>query len=141
MRRRKAAAAIPLFAGVPGMLRTLHEGGVVLALATSDAEANARRALGPEGAARIAHWGCGAALFGKAGVLRRLLRDSGVAADQALMIGDELRDAEAAREAGIAFAAVAWGYNAREALREVAPVAVFDTVDAIAPFVLGDGPG
>ena len=71
-------------------------------------------------------------------MLRRVLRDSGVATDQALMIGDELRDADAAREAGTAFGAVAWGYNAPEALAGVAPVALFDSVAAIAPFVLGD---
>jgi phosphoglycolate phosphatase len=142
MRRRKAEARIPPFPGVAAMLRSLAEGGVTLALGTSDSEANARRALGPESAARIAHWGCGAPLFGKPRLLRRVLRASGVAPEAALLVGDELRDAEAAREAGIAFAAVAWGYNAPAALRGARPVALFARVEEIAPFVLDRaGPG
>jgi phosphoglycolate phosphatase len=138
MRRRKAEAGIGTFPGVDAMLRDLTEGGVTLALATSDSEANARRALGPEGAGRVACWGCGAPLLGKPALLRRVLRETGGGARDALLVGDELRDAEAARAAGLGFAAVAaWGYNAPEALRGAAPLALFERVEEIAPFVLG----
>lgn len=142
MRRRKAAAiasqeGIRLFPGIPGMLRALSSGGLVLALATSDAEANARRLLGPANAALIRHWGCGAGLFGKARLLRRLLRRSGLPAHAAILIGDEIRDAEAAAATGIAFGAVAWGYNRPAALRATRPALTFGTVADIAPRLLG----
>ena len=49
MRRLKAAhiGDIPLFPGVDAMLRAVKDGGVRLALVSSDHEANARRQLGP----------------------------------------------------------------------------------------------
>lgn len=138
LRRRKAAALprIPLFPGVPGLLRDLAGAGLVLALATSDGEANARSALGPETAALIRYWGCGASLFGKARILRRMLRAAALPAEAAIMIGDEVRDAEAARAAGVAFGAVSWGFNAPIALRAEAPVAIFGAVGEIAAHLL-----
>ncbi|WP_135469465.1 HAD hydrolase-like protein [Crenalkalicoccus roseus] len=127
LRRRKAEAAhlVPLFGGVHAMLRELADRRVLLAMVSSDSEGNIRRALGAESAARIAFWECGAALFGKPARLRRVLARSGVPAAQAIYIGDELRDAEAARAAGMDFGAVAWGYTTPAALRAEAPAAFF----------------
>jgi phosphoglycolate phosphatase len=48
-----------------------------------------------------------------------------------LAIGDEIRDIEAARAAGIACAAVTWGYAALEALRALGPDLVFDGIGDI----------
>lgn len=50
---------------------------------------------------------------------------------QAIAIGDEARDCEAARAAGIAFGAVTWGYAAPETLRSLNPDEIFSTVDDI----------
>ena len=139
VRRLKAesAGAIPLFPRVPCMLGALSGAGVVLALATSDSEANARRTLGAGNAALIRHWGCGAPLLGKPRALRRVLRASGLPAEAAVFVGDEVRDAEAARAAGIAFGAVAWGYGAAAALRAQRPAFVFERVAEVAPALLG----
>ena len=51
----------------------------------------------------------------------------------AIAIGDEVRDIEAARAAGIACGAVTWGYAAPEALRAMQPDMVFERVEEIAP--------
>jgi phosphoglycolate phosphatase len=134
MRRRKseALATIPLFPGVDTMLRALAAKGMTLALVTSDSEANARRQLGPDTAALFAHFACGASLFGKAAKFRRVLRAAGAAPAQAIAIGDELRDIEAARAAGIACGAVAWGYADPAALQTTKPTMKFATMDEIA---------
>ena len=60
-----------------------------------------------------------------------MLRRSGIAARDAICIGDEIRDFEAAQKAGIAFGAVTWGYAAAEALIARSPAMVFRTVDEI----------
>jgi phosphoglycolate phosphatase len=122
---------IALFPGVDGMLRDLKTAGIRTAVVSSDAEANVRRTLGAENAARIDHYACGASLFGKQAKFRQVLRRSGIAARDAIAIGDELRDAEAARQAGIAFGAVAWGYTSVEALQAASPAHVFFSVDEI----------
>ncbi|OPY95522.1 HAD family hydrolase [Bradyrhizobium sacchari] len=131
-RRLKAEAAgeIPLFAGVETMLRTLAENGVQLALVTSDSEANAREKLG-EAAALFAHYDCSASLFGKAAKFRRVVRRAGVEPNRAIAIGDEVRDIEAARTAGVACGAVSWGYAAPAALRALGPDHMFERMDEI----------
>jgi len=124
--KAEAAAGIPLFPGVPEMLRDLAQGGAVVAIASSDGEASIRLTLGAA-AAPISHFACGASLFGKAPKLRQVLRAAGVPAAAAVYIGDETRDAEAAAKAGVPFGAVTWGYAAPAALLARAPGRVFET--------------
>lgn len=133
MRRMKAdhIAEIPPFPGVEPMLRALRDLGMTLAVVTSDHESNARAEL-RACAALFSHLACGAAIFGKAAKFRAVLRRAGVPPAQALAIGDEVRDIEAARAAGIPCAAVTWGYAAPAALRAMQPDMVFERVEEIA---------
>ena len=96
MRRLKSESinTIPLFTGVDLMLQELSQLGVALAVVSSDAESNARKALG-EHAELISQFACGASLFGKAAKFKVILKRTGIAATNAICIGDELRDGEA----------------------------------------------
>jgi phosphoglycolate phosphatase len=133
MRARMAADIhrITLFPGVDELLRALHGHGVTIAIVTSNSEANVRRVLGPRNAALVRHYGCGASLLGKRSKLRRVLRASGVPAEAAVKIGDEIRDLHAARAAGMSFYAVGWGYTHGHALAAHGPDAVFATMDEL----------
>jgi len=106
-----------LFDGIADSLRRLHDRGVTLGIVSSNSSENVRRILGPENAALIRHYACGASVFGKAPKLRTVLKASGIPARQSIYIGDEIRDAEAARKAGTAYGAVAWGYHSLQTLR------------------------
>jgi phosphoglycolate phosphatase len=125
------------FPGVPEMLHALADAGVELAVVTSNSYENVRRVLGAESAGLMAHVECGASMFGKRARFRRVLRRSGIPAAQAISIGDEIRDAEAARAAGIDFGAVAWGYTSPASLRAQSPALFFDTVDDIVRALVG----
>ena len=129
--KRERGDAIPLFAGVDLMLQELSQLGVVLAMVSSDSESNVRTALG-KNAELMSEFACGASLFGKAAKFKAVLNRTGIAAADAICIGDEVRDGEAARQAGIDFGAVSWGFASTEALRQTSPVLVFDSVEAIA---------
>ncbi|SDC99517.1 HAD hydrolase-like protein [Belnapia rosea] len=133
MRRQKALTAhrVPLFEGASELLRQLARRGITLAIVSSDSEASIRVTLGPD-AALISYFECSAALFGKRRKLLAILRRAGVPAGDAIYIADELRDAEAAQEAGIAFGAVAWGYATPAALEARHPLALFHDFDGIA---------
>lgn len=120
------------FYGVLPLLHALADRGVALAVVTSNSRPNVERVLGPEVCARVGFWECGASVFGKAPRLRRVLARSRVAAADALCIGDEVRDADAARAAGIPFAAVTWGYTSEAALRAQNPAHVFSSVPDLA---------
>ena len=141
MRRMKAGHldGIPLFPGVEAMLRALRDGGLTLALVSSDYEVNARRQLG-KAADLFSHFDCGASLFGKAAKFRRVVKRAGVNPAQAISIGDEVRDIEAARAAGISCGAVMWGYAAPNALRALGPEMVFERMEDIASRLLAPDP-
>jgi phosphoglycolate phosphatase len=136
MRRLKSQSVntIPLFTGIDVMLQELSRLGVTLAVVSSDAESNARQALG-ENAALISQFACGASLFGKAAKFKVILKRTGIAAASAICIGDEVRDGEAARAAGIDFGAVSWGFANTEALQEASPTVMFERVSDIARLI------
>lgn len=134
MRARMTAdiGAITLFPGVDEMLRRLADAGVRIAIVTSNTEANVRRVLGPRNAVLVRHWQCGVSVLGKQPRMRKVLRAAGIPAWEAISIGDEIRDLHASRAAGIAFGAVGWGAARLDALRALAPEAVFERMEDIA---------
>lgn len=127
---------IPLFDGAGAMLRALARENIRLAVLSSNSEANVRAVLGPEHAGLIESYACGASLFGKRSKLRRMLAALGVDRRHALCIGDEVRDAQAARGEGLRFGAVAWGYTRADVLASARPDYLFRRVGDIAPALL-----
>ena len=129
MRRRKLAAAdeIFLFAGVAAMLAELRDCGVQVAIVSSDGEESVRRVLGPA-ADLISRFDCGAAIFGKHRKFRRVARYFGIRPADIICIGDELRDIEAARAAGMDAGAVAWGYAYPSVLQAAGPTHLFHSI-------------
>jgi phosphoglycolate phosphatase len=143
MRRRKAReiGETKLFPGVEALLARLADAGVRVAIVSSNSEANVRAVMGPSLAARVAFFECGASVFGKAARFRKVLRRSGILPPEAICIGDEVRDLDAARRAGIAFGAVAWGFTRADALQVRGPNVLFTSLDEIADSLAGPGQG
>ncbi len=138
MRKRVAAAAdtIPMFDGVPGLLRDVAAAGAIIAVVTSNGEETVRRVLGPS-ASLVDHFVCGIAMFGKARKFDRLRRKLGLQRSDVLCVGDEVRDIDAARAAGLAAGAVLWGYANAQALAAAKPDFTFATRDAVRAAVVG----
>ncbi len=131
------AHKIALFEGVDALLSSLAECGVTLAIVTSNSEANVRRILGQETATRIAHYACGASLFGKASKFRTIIKATSADPRRTIAIGDEVRDLEAARKAGLAAGAVGWGYATVDLLRAQRPDHLFLSMDDIRAAITG----
>jgi phosphoglycolate phosphatase len=133
MRRRMAehTGTLSLFPGISDVLHRLAAGGVQLAIVSSNSRENVERVLGANNARLIGHFACGVSVLGKAARLRQVLRRSTVQRSQAIYIGDEIRDAEAAAKAGIAFGAVTWGHHRQEILCRQNPAEMFATVQEI----------
>ncbi|KAB7762145.1 HAD hydrolase-like protein [Xanthomonas maliensis] len=106
----RAAPPMPLFAGIAEVLHALHGQQIRLAVVSSNAVENVQRALGPALSERFERIEGGAHLLGKQRALRRVLRSTGVRPDQAIYVGDQVADWEAAQTVRLPFAAVAWGY-------------------------------
>jgi phosphoglycolate phosphatase len=130
MRKRKLAAAseTSLFAGIPAMLSDLQRQDIKTAIVSSDSEASVRQVLGPA-TAQITRFDCGAAVFGKHWKFRRVARKLGAKPSETICIGDEIRDIEAARAAGMDSGAVVWGYALPSALQAAGPTHLFNSIE------------
>jgi phosphoglycolate phosphatase len=133
---RGQMAGVQLFAGVPELLRGLRGRGVRLGVLSSNTRENILTCLAAAGLAGEFEFVVGySRLFGKARALRRVLRATGVAPGQCLYVGDEVRDLEAARRAGAAFAAVSWGFHAEDLLAGYGPTYLVRTPAELLPVI------
>jgi phosphoglycolate phosphatase len=134
MRRKMSeyTGSFHLYNGIAEVLQRLTEAGIKVAVVSSNSRENVERILGAENARLVSHFGCGVSMFGKAARLRQTVRACGVAARGAIYVGDEVRDAEAARVAGVAFGAVVWGQHDEATLRAQNPTEIFASVAEIA---------
>ncbi len=119
------------FSGVDELLQTLHDHGFILAVLTSNSHDNVVHVLGEHNASLFRYFECGISMFGKRPKLRKLLKKAHVKHTEAICIGDEVRDAEAAKHECIAFGGVTWGYTKVEALQALGPIEVFHTIEDI----------
>ena len=123
MRAFRAAAAadadrVGLSAGMAEVLAEFAARGLRLGVLSSNSEANIRRCLGANGVESHFAFVVGyPRLFGKGKALRRIVRAERLARSEVLYVGDEVRDVEAAKRAGVAVAAVTWGFHAEPLLR------------------------
>ncbi|HUO21538.1 MAG TPA: HAD hydrolase-like protein [Caulobacteraceae bacterium] len=138
VRARMAAEVdqIPLFPGAGQMLADLAAAGVKMAVVSANGEDTIRKVLGPD-AALIDGFAAGVSLFGKRSKLVKMAKLTGVERSQAIVIGDELRDLDAARAAGMAFGAVSWGATRASAHAERGADFIFEQMDQIKDAVLG----
>lgn len=129
MHMRKLSAesrdAVALFPGADAMLASLAASNIRVAIVSSNAEQTIRRTLGLA-AVHVSHFQCGASLWGKGAMFKAVIKRLGADKPCTIAIGDEVRDIEAARGAGIAAGAVTFGYNAAATLRAHGPDMVFD---------------
>jgi len=141
--RTEAAAEADRLKMVPGLaaaLAGLHGSGVRLGVLSSNHEDNIRRCLRANGAEEFFAFVVGyPKLFGKAKALRRIVRAERVARAEVLYVGDEVRDVEAARKAGVAAAAVTWGFHTEALLRDSRPVHLVGDPAALLELVAADG--
>lgn len=137
----KRIHTVQTFPGVPEMVRHLHSAGFRLGILTSNSEPNVRVFLKAQNLELFDFIESSSKLLGKGSVLRRLMKDRHLKPREILLIGDELRDIEAAQEIGVHMAAVTWGYNSRAALEAAEPDYLFETPAQIVEFLDGWAPG
>ena len=65
-----------------------------------------------------------APVFGKAGVVKKLAKKEDTSLEDVWMIGDELRDAQAARRIKVKFIGVTWGLQPESVLNKAQPTAI-----------------
>jgi phosphoglycolate phosphatase len=123
--------------GMPAVLRELHARGIRMGIVTSNSEENVGIFLRNHDLEIIEFVRSSSRLLGKAREIRQAMKKHGFGAGDAIYIGDETRDVEACKRAGLRCVAVAWGYNSRRILAAQQPFRVVDTPEEL--LVLTDG--
>jgi phosphoglycolate phosphatase len=119
------------------MLAELAAQGLKLTVVSANGEDTIRTVLGERNEPLIEGVAAGVSLFGKRNKLIKMAKLTGVARSETVVIGDELRDLDAARAAGMAFGAVSWGATRADAMAARGADLVFETMDHIVPALLG----
>jgi HAD superfamily hydrolase (TIGR01509 family) len=98
-------------------LLALKQQGHQLGIVTSNSSQNVRAFLKAQALEHVFDFvSTGLALLGKSRVLQRLLKRQQLHPANAIYVGDETRDIEAARRIGIPSVAVSWGFNSSQIL-------------------------
>ena len=132
----KAAATTQLFDGIPDLLRDLRAAGIKVVIVSSDTTESVRQVLDREGI-EVDLLNCGASLHGKTNKFKKVLKQMGVEPKDAVSVGDEIRDIDAAKPINMRAGAVSWGYTLPEALAKHDPAYLFKDVADMRRILLG----
>jgi len=129
---------IPLFPGVEDAIKQLAEIDCTLAVVSSNSEPNIRSVLGAGLSNHMVGFECGVSLFGKSKKLRKVIRNVGRSGNQrTIYVGDEVRDIDAAKDAGILSTSVTWGYGKSDMLAKKSPDYLIENFDQLFQVVSG----
>lgn len=114
---REQMGGIQAFPGTEAMLRALHADGHHLFIVSTNSNKNIINFLRRNKLEQYFKQTYGGSnLFNKARTLVKIVEQNNATLADCIYIGDEVRDIEAARKAGMQEVAVTWGYNNRGAL-------------------------
>ena len=117
-------------------LLKLKESGCVLGILTTNSRENVIEFLKNNDLELFDFVYSGRAVFGKSRLLKKLMKDKTIPHDDPIYVGDEIRDVEAAKKAGIRVIGVSWGYNSKNALLKAKPDHVIENPEEIESIVL-----
>jgi len=124
---RERIAEIPIIPGIAAMIPTLSSRTETFGILTSNATENVNLFLDTHGLREYFTFVSSTSkLTGKAKHLRAIRKTFSLQAGEMLYVGDEIRDVKASQKAGIAVAAVTWGFNSRDSLLASDPTYVID---------------
>lgn len=113
---------LKVFPGIHQVIERLHKAGYQISVVSSNSEDNIRKVLKREG---IEQYFAGVygnvGLFTKTRAFKVVLRDQQATATEAIYVGDEVRDIEAAHKGNIPIISVTWGYNGEAILKKYQP--------------------
>lgn len=125
--QRGRIAGTRVFPEVLEVLEQLRAQGCRLGIVSSNKEDNIQTCLRANHAEEFFTFVIGYfRLFGKHRAILRAMNDSKAVPAEVLYVGDEVRDIEAARKAGVDVAAVTWGFHTRKLLAQNEPTHLID---------------
>ena len=110
------------FPGIAELLQQLHADGYDLQIMSSNSKPIVRQFLKQHGLLEyFSDIEGNVGLFGKAPVLRRIMKHHNLTPADVLYVGDEGRDIDGAKKAHVPIISVGWGYNSPKLLKSMHP--------------------
>ncbi len=92
-----------------------------IGVVTSNAEESVRHILARDGIGKVDFIWADAPILAKDEAIEGLLADQALSPEETIYVGDEVRDIDACRKAGIKIISVSWGFNSKAVLRKKEP--------------------
>lgn len=119
---KKRMGSLPLQPDVANVIRTLKARGITVGILSSNSRQNIEASLRAHGLfdefAFVDSYGH---LFGKHRALKKIAKKLRLSPEDIVYVGDEVRDVEAAKNAGVTSVAVTWGFQTRDPLERAQP--------------------
>lgn len=109
------------------VLRLLKENNCRIGIVTTNIEENVRKFLHANNLDQFDFFYTAKKVFGKDRTISKILKDMDLEKSYVYFVGDEVRDIEAGKKAGIKTIAVSWGYNTKDALAKEHPDYLIDS--------------
>ncbi|MDB5164789.1 MAG: haloacid dehalogenase superfamily enzyme subfamily [Candidatus Saccharibacteria bacterium] len=131
-RMRKQIGQLHTFPDMPNVIKKLHHEGHQLFIMSSNSESNIKLFLKQHHLSKefIQIYG-NVGLLGKARKLRKVIKQNQLDQATTWYVGDEVRDIVGSQQAGLRIAAVGWGYNTVDILRQHNPTRLLATPDEL----------
>lgn len=120
-------------------LVSLKKKGCVLGILTTNSRENVMEFLKNNDLQLFDFVYTGRAVYGKSRLLKKLMKEKTIPHDDPIYVGDEIRDVEAAKKAGIRVIGVSWGYNTKAALQKSNPDYIVERPEELQQIILENG--
>lgn len=112
---------IPLVRGMAGILKELDRRDFILGVLSSNSKENIEKFLELKKITSFDFIYSENNFFGKDKKLKKIMKKYGFIPGEVYYAGDEARDIEAAKKAGVSSVAVTWGFNTKKILKKHSP--------------------
>ena len=109
------------------VLKLLKENGCQIGIVTTNIEENVKKFLHANNLDQFDFFYTAKKVFGKDRTISKIIKDMKLEKSKIYFVGDEVRDIEAGKKAGIKTIAVSWGYNNKSALDKEHPDYLIDS--------------
>jgi len=132
----KCIAELKPIKDIKTSLLEIEKSGLKLGVLTSNSKRNAGMFFKNNGlAGKFEFIYSGKSLFGKDKVMMQLFEREKIAKEEVIYVGDEIRDIEASRKAGIKVIAVCWGLTNKAELETYQPDQIAETPAELFPCI------
>ena len=117
-------------------LKLLKKNECQIGIVTTNIEENVRKFLHANNLDQFDLFYTSKKIFGKDKTISKIIREMKLEKSNVYFVGDEVRDIEAGKKAGVNTIAVSWGYNTKEALAKEKPDFLIDSPDDLGKIIL-----